>query len=211
MSDSLKDSTEAKIKEAANELFATHGLKGTTMRMVAEKAEVNVALVNYYFRSKDKLFISIFEERLDEYSVKAFEILTDDSKRLFERVEEFINAFNTRLIKDSALPVFLVSETFLNPDILNTIAKQNAKTHAQRCISIQKVLDKEFELGNIRKVLACDFETILASLVIFPILSKTLMVKTGKIKAFGFHDFDAFNLHWKNTTMDTIKAYLRPD
>ena len=56
--------TEAKIKKAAIELFEKFGSKGTTVRKVAEKAGVNLALMNYYFRSKEKLFASVFQEML---------------------------------------------------------------------------------------------------------------------------------------------------
>ena len=49
-------STEIRIKEAAHKVFLAKGFSAATVRDVAKEAETNVALVNYYFRSKKNLF-----------------------------------------------------------------------------------------------------------------------------------------------------------
>lgn len=50
-----------RIVEAAIPLFARHGLRGTTVRHVCAAAGVNVASVNYYFRSKEGLYRAVHE------------------------------------------------------------------------------------------------------------------------------------------------------
>lgn len=210
MSGSSHDTTEAKIKEAASELFATLGLKGTTMRKVAEKADVNVALVNYYFRSKDKLFLSIFQEKFREYAIQGFDILTGGSKPFLDRVEEFINTLSAQLSKDVALPIFLIAETYHNPSLMDCMSAENAESNLKNKADLQKALDDEHEAGKIRKISVGDFETALVSLVVFPILSKIITVKTGKVQAYGFTDFDEFLKHWQKTVLEIMKSYLRP-
>ena len=44
--------------ETARELFAKHGFHNTTVRMISKQANVNVAAVNYYFRSKENLYFA---------------------------------------------------------------------------------------------------------------------------------------------------------
>jgi AcrR family transcriptional regulator len=51
------------ILEAAEELFAEHGFDGTSVRALAAKAGVNVAMISYYFGSKEKLFEALVEYR----------------------------------------------------------------------------------------------------------------------------------------------------
>jgi AcrR family transcriptional regulator len=51
------------ILNAAEELFAEHGYEGTSTRMLAQKAGVNVAMISYYFGSKEKLFEAFVENR----------------------------------------------------------------------------------------------------------------------------------------------------
>ena len=51
------------ILDAAVELFAEHGFEATSTRMLAAHAGVNVAMINYYFGSKEKLFEALVEDR----------------------------------------------------------------------------------------------------------------------------------------------------
>lgn len=53
--------TRTKILEAAKILFADHGYEGTSIREIAKAADVNVASVNYYFNSKENLFLEILK------------------------------------------------------------------------------------------------------------------------------------------------------
>jgi len=61
-----QENTQQKILRAASKVFAEHGFKGATTRMICAEARVNVALVNYYFRSKAELYkaviASLFED-----------------------------------------------------------------------------------------------------------------------------------------------------
>lgn len=61
-----RKSTQDKILFAATKVFAEHGYKDATTRMICAEARVNVALANYYFRSKSELYkaviASLFED-----------------------------------------------------------------------------------------------------------------------------------------------------
>jgi len=60
---------------AAGELFATHGVSGTSVRAIAAKAGLNVALINYHFGNKDGLVNAVIDfvmENYRHYSPDAF-------------------------------------------------------------------------------------------------------------------------------------------
>lgn len=59
-------STKKKILTAAAEEFAMKGYNGTTIRGICKRAKVNVALVNYHFRSKELLYREMFEFLFNE-------------------------------------------------------------------------------------------------------------------------------------------------
>jgi AcrR family transcriptional regulator len=79
--------TRGKILDASEELFSIHGLYGVTLRDIAAKADVDTALLHYYFDTKDNIFAAVVERRavlliddvnheLDRYEAEAGETLS---------------------------------------------------------------------------------------------------------------------------------------
>ena len=59
------DATRERLCAAAEALFLEHGYEGSTLRMVATQAGVNLAAANYHFGGKDALFQKVIAARLD--------------------------------------------------------------------------------------------------------------------------------------------------
>jgi AcrR family transcriptional regulator len=57
--------TRAKILRVAERMFAEHGLDGVSLREITAAADVELASVNYHFRSKDRLFEIVVAQRAD--------------------------------------------------------------------------------------------------------------------------------------------------
>jgi TetR/AcrR family transcriptional regulator, regulator of cefoperazone and chloramphenicol sensitivity len=51
------DNPRERLLDAAGAIFAEKGFKGTTVREIIDRAGVNIAAVNYYFRDKERLYI----------------------------------------------------------------------------------------------------------------------------------------------------------
>jgi len=79
--------TREKILTAARELFEEKGFDFTTVRDIAAKAEVNVALINYHFGSKDLLLAAIIEEMSGLMHVR----LSDITSSTAEPTEKLYN------------------------------------------------------------------------------------------------------------------------
>ena len=63
-----QDPTSAKerILQAAEELFSEHGFQGTSVARIAQEAQVNKALIYYYFKDKNDIVASLFDSILEE-------------------------------------------------------------------------------------------------------------------------------------------------
>lgn len=61
-----KSTTRDKLLEAAIKLFAEKGFNGTTTKEIAEKAEVNEALIFRHFSTKRDLYCAIIEKKIFE-------------------------------------------------------------------------------------------------------------------------------------------------
>ncbi|MBN1758921.1 MAG: TetR/AcrR family transcriptional regulator [Chitinispirillaceae bacterium] len=87
-----KDSavTRARILIVAEKLFSEKGFDATRVDEIAEKAEVNKALIYYYFKSKDAILEALFSSAIRdiivmiEYIYEDFELDEDEIRRMFD-------------------------------------------------------------------------------------------------------------------------------
>ncbi|MFK7830063.1 MAG: TetR/AcrR family transcriptional regulator [Congregibacter sp.] len=85
-----------RILDAAESLFAEHGFDGVTLRQIATKAGVDVALANYHFGKKLDLFQAVFDRRaemLNRARREALHARQAASGKRGPSVEQIIEAF----------------------------------------------------------------------------------------------------------------------
>jgi AcrR family transcriptional regulator len=81
--------TRARIMREATALFAERGFQATTIRDIAQKAGVNIAAVNYHFRSKDELYAVVMETALAEWTS---EVIGAESQPQNASLEQIVRA-----------------------------------------------------------------------------------------------------------------------
>lgn len=116
----IEDSTERKILEASKRIFQRKGMYGARMQEIADEAGINKALLHYYFRSKDKLFDAVFQDVAKSFFSKIRELINVD-KPLFEKIEYFVEQYLELLMKNTYIPVFIISEVHQNPERIQNI------------------------------------------------------------------------------------------
>ena len=102
-------STELKIKEAAKRVFMAKGFDGCSTREIAKEAGMNVALVNYYFRSKGQLFQLIFKAALEDFMLSMIDVFSTDLS-LESKMRIFIEREYDFLTKHPEMPGFIIGE-----------------------------------------------------------------------------------------------------
>jgi AcrR family transcriptional regulator len=103
-------STEEKIKEAARKVFMQKGYSATRTRDIAEEAGINLALLNYYFRSKERLFQQVMQEKMQQFFGVLLKIVNDPSTKLDTKVELIVSNYIDVLTENPELPLFVLSE-----------------------------------------------------------------------------------------------------
>lgn len=109
-------STEEKIKAAARIVFMQKGYAATRTRDIAEAAELNLALLNYYFRSKEKLFEIVMMEKMQKFFSVIVPVLMDNTMELEKKVELIVANYIDMLLKNQDLPIFVLSEIRNHPE-----------------------------------------------------------------------------------------------
>lgn len=197
-----QSTTEEKIKEAARKLFVEKGFGSATTRDIAECAETNIALVNYYFRSKENLFQEVFQESFAHTFLPVARMLNDDFP-LEVKIYKFVDQMTEMLKQDPVMPLFVLSE-MRGPH--SKMCEIMLESGALESNGFQEQLDREAAKGNIRKVDALQVETSLMSMVLFPFLSMNILKMKHQMDDAAF---DQFVEARKKIVPEIILSYLR--
>lgn len=113
---SNKLNTEEKIMEAAKTLFTQKGFAATKTRDIAEVAGINLALLNYYYRSKELLFNKIMIEVVSVFMKSIFSIFQDKETSLEEKFELIAIKYIDRIKSNPDIPNFILNELRSRPE-----------------------------------------------------------------------------------------------
>ena len=84
------------ILQVAEKLFAEKGFDGTTVRDISKAANINIAMVSYYFGSKDKMLEALIQFRTEDLSIK-IENLIKESLSPLEKMNRLIEFYISRI------------------------------------------------------------------------------------------------------------------
>lgn len=168
----LDTSTEEKIKNAARTVFHKKGYAATRTRDIAEEAGINLALLNYYFRSKEKLFEMIMLETLFGFMQNLVMVMNDEKSTLEKKVELIASNYIDLIIKEPNIPIFMLSEIRNRPD--NLLEKLPVKQIIMNSAFI-KQHQKAVADGKITEPNPLHFLMNLIGLVVFPFIGQPLL------------------------------------
>jgi len=172
-------STEEKIKEAARIVFTKKGYAATRTRDIAEEAGLNLALLNYYFRSKEKLFHIVMEEKFEQFFGIIVRLLNDAETSLEEKVSAIANDYIDMLLANPDLPIFVLSEIRNNPELFsNRVTGKLVKSKF-----FQQLNDVRPDVNVFHLILN------LLSMIIFPILAQPVISQVEALKDKEFQKF----------------------
>lgn len=163
----IDSSTEEKIIEAAREVFLEKGYAATRTRDIAEKAGINLALLNYYFRSKEKLFQLVMVEKLQQLFSVVLSMVNNDELSLEQKLDTLVENYIDLLIENPDLPIFILSEIRANPE---TFKDRLQVQHILRNSSLVKqIRDKRPDVEPVHFIVS------LLGMTIFPFIAKTIL------------------------------------
>lgn len=114
----MEPNTEEKIKAAAARLFTTRGFAATRTRDIAAEAGINLALLNYYFRSKENLYRIIMAENFQVFFRGALQIFQNQEAGVEEKISQLVDYYIGRLLENPDIPSFIINELRSNPNTL---------------------------------------------------------------------------------------------
>lgn len=164
-------STEEKIKKAALKLFTRKGYAATRTRDISEEAGINLALLNYYFRSKEKLFELLMAELLEQFFRGIVEIFNDEKTSLDEKMKMFVGQYTALLKEQPDLPLFIFHHLRANP---GKLASRLGMGRLFKSYFFNQ-LALEMERRKIERIHPMQFVMNLLAMTVFPFIAAPLL------------------------------------
>ena len=168
-----KTSLEEQILQTAEELFLEKGFDATSTTDIAKKVGCNQALVHYYFRTKENLFMQIFAKK----STMVFECLKLSEGADFQTaLNDFIDAYFELLMNNRRLPFFIINELIMRDDRRQYFRKKviESPKYIEHYMLWNALLQKEIAAGRIRPIELSDLTLHVVSLLVFTFISLPL-------------------------------------
>jgi AcrR family transcriptional regulator len=111
----LSNQAELRILEAAEKVFYSKGKQGASMQEIADEAGITRTSLNYYYRSKDKLFDAVFRNTMSQFVPKLAELM-DSAISFREYIPRMVEIIIDSMIERPQIPVFVLAELTSNPE-----------------------------------------------------------------------------------------------
>ncbi|AMR31121.1 hypothetical protein A0256_06635 [Mucilaginibacter sp. PAMC 26640] len=107
-----KDKTDKKdhILDVAEKIFAEFGYDGASTRAISGEAGVNMAMLNYYFGSKEGVFLAIFERRISTFQKVLAEIGNDNSISAWTKLDKYLESYVEKVVNNNCFHIMLNRE-----------------------------------------------------------------------------------------------------
>lgn len=173
MAKTRKDSnTEEKILIAARQVFIEKGLAGARMQDIADRAEINKAMLHYYFKNKDMLFEVIFRETAGKL-FPHFEKLMESDLNFFDKIRSIVSSYIEMIIQNPYLPLFVMNEMNKNPEIgIKTFFEAQKPGFVKK---FRESIEENMKTGLIQPINPVHLIMNMFSMCAFPFIAKPMI------------------------------------
>jgi AcrR family transcriptional regulator len=107
-----KDKIDKKdhILDVAEKVFSELGFDGASTRTISGEAGVNMAMLNYYFGSKEGLLLAVFNRKISAFQDILQNLGSDDRISAWDKIEKYIDLYVQRVVSNNCFQKMLYQE-----------------------------------------------------------------------------------------------------
>lgn len=188
-----KPDKKSEILRAAEMLFAEFGFEGTSTRQIAKESGANMAMINYYFGSKEGVFLEIMEDRISGFKSQ-LNLIDEEKISAKAKLRKVVEVYANRIFSNVCFHKMMHREMLQTqrPEMFTKIKD----AMLQNLAVIESIINKGIEGGDFRKI---DVRMLIVS-----IMGTINMVATSPTKVVLNPDFDIK----KDSDREELKARL---
>jgi AcrR family transcriptional regulator len=157
-----KDKIDKKdhILDVAERVFSDLGFDGASTRMISGEAGVNMAMLNYYFGSKEGLFLAVFERKIASFQT-LLQNIGNEGISSWDKLEKCIDNYVDRIIVNNCFQKLINREMSISKH--TDLTDKITKILMINVLEFKKIFDEGVKSGSFHK----DVDTQLLTATIF--------------------------------------------
>lgn len=158
-----------RILMAAEILFAEQGFEGTSTRQIARKAGANMAMISYYYGSKEGVFMEIVSNRIADFTIE-LKSIRDNQLSPMEKLIRVVDGYTNRILSNIPFHRMMQRELSMaqRPEMFSQIKEAMlANLNVIENIVNEGIANGHFRPVDVRMLIASIMGTI-SNVVIFP-------------------------------------------
>jgi len=189
--------TEKRIIAEAKRIFMQKGFEATKMSDIAKACNINRPGLNYYFRTKEKLFEAIYKQAVGT-ALPSLERALNSGKGLEAVTRDVVRIYMHIIHENPSVPYFLLNECTKEPERLSIFIKNLGMDIYVRS------MEKFRKEGKIRAVPLQSLLLYFYSLIMIPPIANKFI---GNVVASNEMISDE---EWSDFVTEKIYEYLKP-
>ena len=137
------------ILQVAESLFSENGFEGTSIRDIATAADVNVAMISYYFGSKEKLFEEMVQARTS-YMREMIEQIHKEEADPWKKVDSMIDVFSEKILRNTSFHKIMYRE--MSMDVRSNLSVIICDILSRNALEFSKIIEDGISKKVFRKV-----------------------------------------------------------
>lgn len=176
------------------------------MEDIANEAGINRALLHYYFRSKEKLFDLVFQQRIREFFFGLAGIL-NGPLGLEEKIRAVVEHDIDMIRSQPDLPIFVMQELSMRPERLVQLAAESGANPAGMMKAWKQQVKTAVEKKQIRPMDGGQLLINVMSLCVYPFIAKPII---KAVQELDDAQFDRMILRRKQEVVDFVMNSIKP-
>lgn len=205
-----KDKIDKKdhILDVAERVFSDNGFDGSSTRMISGEAGVNMAMLNYYFGSKEGLFLAVIARKISSFKDILVTINADSNLSQWEKVVKYIDLYSEKIVSNNCFQKLIYHEMGMNRR--SDLADNIRQILMQNVIEFRKILQDGIDNGEFKK----DIDTDMVTATIYGTKNYVVNMPLMTSTLFGYDIQDdkvleeQFKPRMKSYMTNLLKCYL---
>jgi AcrR family transcriptional regulator len=177
-----KDKIDKKdhILDVAERVFSELGFDGASTRTISGEAGVNMAMLNYYFGSKEGLFLAVFQRKIVSFQDLLKNLGNDESMSAWNKIERYVELYTQRVVNNNCFQKMLYQELAMQRR--GELSDQITEILMKNTSEVKKILQEGVNNGEFNS----DIDVEMAIATIYG--TKNFIVNSPQLtsKVFGF-------------------------